>query len=787
MVKKSVPEPLKILLVEDNENDLLVFDNILKEARVPSEITHCTRVDEALERLHENDLMFDVVVSEYKLPDKSGLDMFIEMCATGTRLPFIIITQPDSNKLINEALNVGVDGYIIKDSHQHNFDLIPSKLSQVVENNNNYLIRNQMENISRNKEEYFQNILDSANDYILVLDKNYNNLFANRKMCDYIKIKYDGKKEIPDFLQFLKIRVNQVFKTEKPLKTEDNFTIKNQAVYIESIFTPIKDENNNITAICIIYRDITKYKRMEEELLEYKKHPKEFKTPINIELEKSNSLLRATLEATADGILVMDNYQNVIRYNQRFMKIFDIPEENGKLKGAKQVLKSFLKQLTDSEDFVALMGEISGYQDAESFEIIETKQNRVIECYSYPQGVDYEIVGRVWSFRDVTDRKRAEEMLRINEEQYRTVFNSATDAFFIIDLNGNIIEANQQASLLFGYSNEELTNFQLKKLIHPQHQKIIGQFNSNLRTIGQYYGESIGICKDRSIINVEFKGNIIDFKGKKHILAIFMNISERKKMEDKLKKYTTQLEEEVKKQTNELIQSEKMVSLGQLVAGVAHEINNPLASLRANSELIRDYILKLKNYIKKVPENQVTFEQLEKMINTNLNGIERIATITKTLKRFSRPDTEGKTFANINQGLKDTLVVVSNQLKHRIEVIEEYGKLPKIKCNIIQLNQVFMNLILNASQAMKDGTIWIRTWSIDGNIYIEIKDNGKGIQNEIINKIFDPFFTTKDMGTGLGLSISYSIIREHKGDISVESQVGRGTKMTIRLPLEVED
>ena len=118
--------------------------------------------------------------------------------------------------------------------------------------------------------------------------------------------------------------------------------------------------------------------------------------------------------------------------------------------------------------------------------------------------------------------------------------------------------------------------------------------------------------------------------------------------------------------------------------------------------------------------------------------------------------------ADINQGLQDTLLILQNQLKHKIKIHEDYGNLPKILCNITQLNQVFMNLILNSSQAMDWGDIWIKTWNDEDFVFLMIKDNGKGIQKEILNRIFEPFFTTKDIGSGLGLSLSGQIIKQHK-------------------------
>ena len=291
--------------------------------------------------------------------------------------------------------------------------------------------------------------------------------------------------------------------------------------------------------------------------------------------------------------------------------------------------------------------------------------------------------------------------------------------------------------------------------------------------------------EDGNNLVAEMRVAEIVWDGEFAFLASLRDITERKRLEEELKRYTEELEERVRKQVNEMVQSEKMASLGELVAGVAHEINNPRAFIKSNTQLISKKIMKLMLQWKEEEKDVKSLEHVGSLIDINIDGIDRIATITKTLKRFARSDSEGRGAANINEGIKDTLVIVHNRLKHRVKVHDDYGSIPRTICNMGQLNQVFMNLILNSSQSMDEGDIWIKTWDDKKNIYIEIKDNGSGIEDTKLNKIFDPFFTTKDEGTGFGLSISYRIIKDHNGDISVKSEVGKGTTMKITLPIEV--
>jgi signal transduction histidine kinase len=264
-------------------------------------------------------------------------------------------------------------------------------------------------------------------------------------------------------------------------------------------------------------------------------------------------------------------------------------------------------------------------------------------------------------------------------------------------------------------------------------------------------------------------------------LCVTRDITVRKRMEEELKRYTEHLEEEVKLRAYDLIQSEKMASLGQLVAGVAHEINNPLGYLSSNTEVIGEYLESLLRTIKD-KKTQKIIQDITKLMATNFKGINRISKITKSLERFAIPTRSEKIRSDINQGLKDTLQILSNQFKRQIIIKTDYGEIPKIVCNISQLNQVFTNIIQNASEALNSGNIWIKTWCDEHNVFIEIEDNGKGISNEIINKIFDPFFTTKEGCTGLGLSVSFRIIQSYGGNIKVESEVGSGTKIIINIP-----
>ncbi|MCQ4574462.1 MAG: ATP-binding protein [Candidatus Brocadiales bacterium] len=257
----------------------------------------------------------------------------------------------------------------------------------------------------------------------------------------------------------------------------------------------------------------------------------------------------------------------------------------------------------------------------------------------------------------------------------------------------------------------------------------------------------------------------------------------------------------------QLVQSEKMASLGQLVAGIAHELNNPVSFIYGNMDHLEEYINNIKEILsgfrdlKSVsPEEKKQMDHLiqeidldfllkdlDKLIKSCKNGAERTKDIVASLRSFSRLDEAALKRADIHEGINSTLEILTHLYKNRINVHKEYGDIPKINCFAGELNQVFMNLLANAAQAIEDkGDVWIKTEKTDTKVKISIRDSGKGISEENKKKLFTPFFTTKPVGkgTGLGLSISYGIIEKHQGRIWAESKVGEGTTFNIELPIE---
>jgi signal transduction histidine kinase len=311
-----------------------------------------------------------------------------------------------------------------------------------------------------------------------------------------------------------------------------------------------------------------------------------------------------------------------------------------------------------------------------------------------------------------------------------------------------------------------------------------------------YCMESIAVLRDEN-------GKIRELQG------IINDITERIEKERELWRTNLELSElnsKLQKTQELMVQQEKLASIGQLAAGVAHEINNPLGFLKSNHSVTSKYVTKAQELIKELIEsglseqssaiaNQLNkqIEKIQEILTESAEGFERIIRIVADLKTFSRID-QGEGFAeyDVNAGIESTLVVAWNEIKYVADVEKQLGPIPKIMARGNELNQVWLNMLVNAAQAIEGakkeerGRIIIKTWEERGHIMVSIKDNGPGIPESIRKKIFDPFFTTKEpgKGTGLGLSISYNIIVEtHKGQIIVNTEPGAGTEFVVILPI----
>ena len=289
------------------------------------------------------------------------------------------------------------------------------------------------------------------------------------------------------------------------------------------------------------------------------------------------------------------------------------------------------------------------------------------------------------------------------------------------------------------------------------------------------------------------------------VIGSLSDITARKHMEQEQE----QLIQRLREAHDQLLQSEKMASIGQLAAGIAHEINNPIGFVNSNMGAMEKYVATLMfiidsykrailevapgtpligkiSAIDKNADLDFLKGDIADLLRESTDGLKRVKDIVQALKDFSHVGESDWNFADLHAGLDSTLNIINNEIKYKATIEKRYGILPEVKCLASQLNQVFMNLLVNAAHAIEErGVITIST-GVDGDwVWVAIQDTGTGIKPENMNRIFEPFFTTKPVGsgTGLGLSLSYSIVNKHGGRIDVESKFGVGTTFTVRLPV----
>ncbi|HYD81966.1 MAG TPA: ATP-binding protein [Paucimonas sp.] len=383
------------------------------------------------------------------------------------------------------------------------------------------------------------------------------------------------------------------------------------------------------------------------------------------------------------------------------------------------------------------------------------------------------------------------------------------------DFKMTFVSGNAQRVL--GYRPEEMVadpNFWFNH-IHPDDipnifSSLAGVFVDGQRTYEYRFRASDGRyvwMHDTLRLIRDANGNPLE------VIGSLTDITDRKLMEETLKEKSVEQQSLIKKLQeahDQLLQSEKMASIGQLAAGIAHEINNPIGFVNSNMGTLRTYVDTLLEVIEQYertvatsaanPDLKARIDALRKqadidflkedttaLVNESIEGLKRVKDIVQSLKDFSHVGESDWQIADLHQGLDSTLNIVNNEIKYKAKVVKEYDPaLPQIKCLASQLNQVFMNLLVNAAHAIKEtGAIRIRTGHEKDWVWVEVTDTGCGIPPENLNRIFEPFFTTKPVGsgTGLGLSLSYGIVKKHGGRIDVASEVGRGTRFTVRLPV----
>ncbi len=405
------------------------------------------------------------------------------------------------------------------------------------------------------------------------------------------------------------------------------------------------------------------------------------------------------------------------------------------------------------------------------------------------------------------DRQHAEEALQQSEERARLLFKTIPHPAFVFDrATLDFLEINEAAVQQYGYSRDEFLRMKLTEIRPMEDASKVVQHMRKHQSFKGCAGQWKHRTKDGRILDAEIHFHYFEYDGHKACLSIAQDVTERNQLEIELR------------------HAQKLESVGGLAAGIAHEINTPIQFVGDNLRFLRDAFAELvkilekysclrehaagcergRNLAEELAEGErnadigYLLDEIPKALAQSLDGATRVATLVQAMKVFAHPDGAEKTATNLNEALLSTLTVARNELKYVAEVETVLGDLPLVVCNAGEINQVFLNLLVNAAHAIGDvqkdsgekGLIQIRTAREDDHVLISISDTGSGIPEKIRGKIFDPFFTTKESGkgTGQGLAIAHSVVVErHGGSLTFTSEIGKGTTFHICLPIVGEE
>lgn len=601
---------------------------------------------------------------------------------------------------------------------------------------------------------------------------------------------------------------------------------KNGEEFYEDVtITPLKDEHGSITHFIHTGRDITEQiqaqdelrrardeleRRVTERTAELTDSNKQLQEQINErrkaeeKLERSLSMLRSTLESTTDGIVVTNLRGKPVNFNQKFIQMWDLPGEIALRPWRVRLVDVLRRSIADAVSIEHLLNRPRDLGEAEIAETISLQDGRIYECYSMPQMLNDRMVGRVWSFRDVTQRRRSEEALARSEAIYRGAIETAQGVPYRMRYSSDRYDfIGEGIQALLGMPAEEVTKSRLEKMVQsieildphaPRDifeywravwQGEVQQYRVDLK-VRLADGSEKWINDCAVPIRDENTGLVVGSLG------ILQDITQRKLAE-----------EQNRLQQERLVRSEKLVALGTLVSGVAHEINNPNNFIMLNAPMLREVWESALPILDEYHEQAGDFllgglefsemrDQVPELIQGVLEGAKRIRNIVQELRDFARPHpNSGQEIVDLNQVVKAALVLVHNVIeKATAHFRVSYSRdLPTVRGNFQRLEQVIINLIQNACQSLdkKNGAVWVATTYDEAleQVLVTVGDEGRGIPQDMLKQITDPFFTTKrdSGGIGLGLSISSNIAHEHGGTLEFSSEEGRGTVATLRLPL----
>ncbi|MBD3168600.1 MAG: PAS domain S-box protein [candidate division Zixibacteria bacterium] len=678
----------------------------------------------------------------------------------------------------------------------------------------------------------YREIYKDTSDGVAVIDKDGKYIDANPALCEFMELSHDelvGKtpEDVFGFDMVRDIKDNLFKKGYYRGEKKSRFESNKDRYYDISVFE-VKNDDGQLICYASMSRDITDRKQAEEVIATRLRYEEALAKCSQALLTKSEDAVQKVIEYLLEAsqvsrVYIFENFEDeedglCMRQKLEVCAPEAVPQiDNPELQHIryKEFESDLIGVLSSNEPF---MGHVEDLREPLRSML---QAQHIISILILPIMVEGEFHGligfdncvdkREWNKEDIrslrtaaemigvyVERERAQETLRVSEERFRSLVENANDVIYSTDGEGKITYLSPKFKDATGYEAIDFLGKPIRPLMHPDNIAESDQWYSSGLEAGEHKrtgyefrlkhksGEWKWFVSNSSVLKDD-EGNV------REVIGVAHDITEMKKVLEDLEEANKNL----RKAQLQLIQSEKMASLGMLVAGIAHEINTPIGAVNSMHDTLTRAIVKLRDLIRlKYGDDAELDEKLKSIFDTidKANqvidsGSKRVRDIVRRLRSFARLDEAELKTVDIHEGIEDTLTLIHHEIKHRLSIKKDYGDIPRISCYPGQLNQVFLNLFVNSNQAIEDkGEIVIKTSYINRRVIIEISDNGRGIPENKLERIFDPGFTTKGVGigTGLGLSIVYQIIQDHHGFINVTSEEGKGTKFTISLPDDLD-
>ena len=618
--------------------------------------------------------------------------------------------------------------------------------------------RKRMEREIREATKRFEKIAEMGDDGIIVFDEDSRIEFANQMASEIIGLPKDhilgreffsliGKRD-EEFLEEMVMRGEGM--GEKVCTEMSLHTSQDQVKASEVCIAPTRSEDGRIKTYAYI-RDITERKKFEKELKE------------------SEEKFRNLFERVQHGLFISTQEGRFLDCNQAMLEMAGYPnkEEFLKINIANDLYvnpedREAFRRLVEQQGFVKDLEVEFKKKNGEKITVLLTAH---VKRDEKGQVVRYEGINI-----DISDRKRMERELKEANDFLMNLIDSSVDGIIVTNMKGDILLFNKGAENLLGYKSEEVVEKMHIRNIYPPGvaKEVMDKLKSpDYGGIGKLTSFPIvHRRKDGELIEGDLSASLIyDEKGNEIAsVGIFKDLRER-----------LRIERELQKMQEALLQSEKLAAMGRLTSQIAHELNNPIYGIMNTLELLKTEIS---------PESK-----RRRILDLSLSEIQRLSEMLRNMLSFSKPEEEKRRPIKIDDLIEGILLMMEKQMREsNIQVETSFDPdIPEIMASTNQMRQVMLNLIKNAKEAMpKGGNLFIRTGKEDNRVLIHIQDTGMGIPEEIRDKIFEAFFTTKQKvkGVGLGLSVCYGIIKDHGGEIKVESEEGKGTTFVISLPIE---